>query len=397
MKVWSLAILVIAEMLAMALWFVTAALLPELAREFALVPGQQALLSSAVQIGFVAGALTFAISGLPDRFDPRRVLAVSATLAAAANCLQLMLDPGGIAAVVARFAVGFLLAGVYPVGMKIVVGWGIKDRGLLVGIVVGALTFGTAMPFVFSWMGQADWRSVVLVSSSLAAAGALLVLLAQLGPHHAQSPRFNPAAIRTALADPRIRQAYGGYLGHMWELYVMWAWIATALAVSYAVRLPQDEAVSLAKLTAFLAIAAGGLASVVAGLFADRVGKARTAIVAMAVSGAAALATAASFGGPVWLTFALVVVWGAAIVPDSAQFSALVADFSPPAEAGSIMTFQTALGFALTFLTVQAAPMLAAAVGWPIVLAALAIGPALGILSMRPLARLEHQSRRRPH
>ncbi|MCB1511748.1 MAG: MFS transporter, partial [Hyphomicrobiaceae bacterium] len=171
-------------MLAMALWFVTAALLPELAREFALVPGQQALLSSAVQIGFVAGALTFAISGLPDRFDPRRVLAISATLAAAANCLQLMLDPGGIAAVIARFAVGFLLAGVYPVGMKIVVGWGIRDRGLLVGIVVGALTFGTAMPFVFSWIGQADWRSVVLVSSSLAAAGALLVLLVQLGPHH---------------------------------------------------------------------------------------------------------------------------------------------------------------------------------------------------------------------
>ncbi|MHA1525052.1 MAG: hypothetical protein ACTSY1_11745 [Alphaproteobacteria bacterium] len=165
----------------------------------------------------------------------------------------------------------------------------------------------------------------------------------------------------------------------------MWAWIGAATAASYSATLPAGEAGRLATITAFVAISAGGIACAFAGLVADRIGRAEITIIAMALSGASALGAALTFGGPVWITFAIVVVWGITIVPDSAQFSALVADASPPDQAGSLMAFQTALGFALTFATVQAVPALAANFGWPVVLAGLALGPALGIVAMARL------------
>ena len=269
--------------------------------------------------------------------------------------------------------------------MKIAVGWGLKDRGLLVGLLVGGLTLGSAAPHLLAFLGGAEWRATVIAASALAATGGLLVLFTATGPHHARAAAFDPRVIGLAWSDRRIRAAYGGYLGHMWELYAMWAWIGAALTVSYAARMAPDAAEQAARLTAFAAIGTGALACGAAGWVADRIGKAEMTILAMAVSGASALAAAASFGGPVWLVAGIAVIWGLSVIPDSAQFSALIADFAPPEAAGSLMTFQTALGFALTALTVQATPMVADAIGWPPTLALMALGPAFGIWSMRPL------------
>ena len=384
-KLLSVSLLVLAEIAGMSLWFSSAAVLPDMAREAAISPDRQALLSSGVQAGFVLGALVSSIGGIADRYDPRRVFAVSALLAALANTMLLVLPLGGNLAILARFLTGALLAGVYPVGMKIVVGWGTRDRGFLVGLLVGALTLGNGLPYFASFLGGADWRSTIVAVSALAGVGGLVVLGVGLGPHHARAPTFDPGAIRLAWTDRRIRAAYLGYFGHMWELFAFWAWIGAASAVSYRASLDTGAAESLGKLTAFLTIALGALACVWAGRTADRIGKANVAIIAMAVSGTAAVLTAATFGGPVWLTFVLVMIWGIAVIPDSAQFSALVADAAPPHLAGSLMTFQTAIGFALTILTVQMTPVVAHAIGWPLVLAGLAIGPALGIVAMLPL------------
>jgi MFS family permease len=384
----SLSLLMVAEIAAMSLWFMSAAILPDLTRDFALTGAAQAALSSAVQIGFVVGALSSALLGLADRIDPRRLFAASAILAALFNASLLAAEPGGFLSILARFATGALLAGVYPVGMKIVVGWGQKDRGLLVGMLVGALTFGSAAPHLLALLGGADWRWSLTVASLAAATGGVLCLFAGLGPFHARAPRMRIGAILTAWTNPKIRYAYAGYLGHMWELYAMWAWIGVALAASFSGQMPQTEAVALSRLIAFLSIAAGGAACIVAGLAADRLGKANIAILAMAVSGTAALASALTFGGPAWLTILCVLVWGAAILPDSAQFSALVADHAPPDQAGSLMSLQTALGFALTFFTVQLTPLGADLIGWPGIFAVMAVGPMLGILGMLRLKQL---------
>lgn len=383
----SITFLVLAEMAGMSLWFTSAAVLPDMIREGAITPTRQALLSAAVQAGFVVGALAVAVSGVADRFDPRRVFAISAFAAALANVMLLVAPLGGDAAIAARFVTGALLAGVYPVGMKIAVGWGTRDRGLLVGLLVGALTVGSASSYLAAYLGGADWRLTVVAVSLVACLGGILILAAGLGPHHARAPRFEPGAIRLAWTEKAIRNAYLGYFGHMWELYAMWAWIGLASTVSYAATLDDAAAISLGKLTAFLAVGLGGVACVVAGAAAGRIGKAEVAILAMTASGSAGLLTAVTFGGPVWLTFVLVVIWGIAVVPDSAQFSALVADASPPHLAGSLMSLQTALGFALTIVTVQVAPVAAAHSGWPIVLAAMTLGPALGIIAMLPLRR----------
>lgn len=386
-KLCALALLCLAEIAVLSLWFVSAAILPEMAAEGEFSAERGAALSTAVQLGFVTGAVLIAVLGLADRFDPRTVICISAAIAAAANAALLITPLGGWLQVALRAVTGACMAGVYPVGMKIAVGWGLRDRGFLVGLLVGAITLGSGAPHLLALSGGADWRWTVSAASLLAAVGAGLALLVHLGPHHARASAFDPGAVILAWTNRRARLAVAGYLGHMWELYAFWAWVAAAASASYLGQLgdASDEA---ARLTAFAAITVGGLMCVPAGRLADRVGKARVAQWAMIISGLSALATALSFGGPVWLTAACMLAWGASIVPDSAQFSALVADAVPANRAGSLLTFQTALGFALTAVTVQLVPAVVAIVDWPLTLALLAIGPALGVEAMRRLIRL---------
>ncbi|WP_051203130.1 MFS transporter [Sediminimonas qiaohouensis] len=382
----SLALLVVAEIGAMSLWFISAAIMPELAREAALGSWRAGLLSSSVQIGFVLGALTMALHGTADRYDPRRVFSICALLAAMSNALLIVTTPGGDLQILLRTLTGIGLAGVYPVGMKIAVGWTVKRRGLLVGLLVGALTLGSASPHALALIGDANWRMTVSLASACAGISAGLILFARLGPHHVPAPRFSPASLRLAWTSRPIRLAYAGYLCHMWELYAFWAWIAAALSASLALANVEDPA-QTARLATFAAIGLGGVFCVPAGALADRIGKARVAGGAMALSATFAFATALSFGGPAWLTIALAVFWGIFVIPDSAQFSALVADAAPADRAGSLMTFQTALGFLLTAVTIQSAPFLAESFGWSVTLTVFGIGPLLGVEAMRRLAR----------
>lgn len=382
----SVTVLIITQIAVLSLWFSSAAVLPEMGREAGLSAARLAWLSTAVQLGFGAGALGFAVIGLADRYDPRRVFMASALAGATTNLALLAVPIGGWEAVLLRAFTGAAMAGVYPVGMKIATGWGKTDRALLVGLLVGALTIGSASPHLISFAGGAEWRLTIWTSTLLAAAGGVAILTVGLGPHHARAPKLDITAIALTWTDRRIRLAVIGYIGHMWELYAFWAWVAVFATGSYALAGAADAG-GLGKLTAFAAIAMGGLACVPAGWYADRIGRARVAMACLIASGGAAVASALLYGGPAWPMMAVLIVWGIAIIPDSALYSTLVADAAPPERAGSLLTLQTALGFLLTAMTVQAAPALAALIGWAWVLAIMSLGPAVGIRAMQLLIR----------
>ena len=385
-KLFSIVLLVIAAIAAMSVWFVSAAILSDMSSETTMSPSMQAAMSTAVQAGFVVGAVLSAVFGLADRFQPRYVFALFAMLAAVANASLLLVTPG-VGSVVLRGLTGACLAGVYPVGMKIAVGWSIRSRGLLVGLLVGGLTLGSAAPHLLSFLGGTDWRWTVAIASALALLAAGLILMTKNGPYHSSQPNFDAKVLTEVWRNPSIRRAYGGYLGHMWELYAMWAWIGVALKVSFTYQMPIEQAEQFAKLTTFVVIALGAISCPLAGLVADRIGKAELTIAAMTISGLSAILFSLTFGGNVWLTISIAALWGVFVIPDSAQFSAIVADHSQPGSAGTLMTFQTALGFTLTTVIVQLTPYIAQQTGWPVVMASLAIGPCLGIVCMWKLRR----------
>lgn len=381
----SVTIIALCQVAALALWFSASAVVPALVAQYRLSGFAQAALTSGVQAGFVLGCLVSAFFGLPDRVEPRRLFAGCAVLGAVANVLLLVVDPTTAAAPLLRMVTGVAMAGVYPVGMKLAATWAKGDMGLMVGILVGALTLGSALPYLFNALVGFDWRVPVAVASASALGAALLIGTAGMGPNRAPTPPFDPRAALNAWRDVPLRLANLGYLGHMWELYAMWAWIGVFLTSSYALVLAPDVAPVAAKLTAFATIAAGGLGSVAAGLLADRLGRTTITIAAMAVSGTCAATIGFLYGGdPVWLA-ALCIVWGISIVADSAQFSASIAELADRSRVGTMLTVQTALGFTLTLVTIQAMPYLVATVGWRYAFLPLAVGPALGVWAMARL------------
>ena len=377
----SLSLLVLGAMCGMSPWFASAAVLPDMAREGTIDAVHQALLSSAVQAGFVVGALVVSISGIADRLDPRRVFAGAAVAAAIANATLLLAPIGGDLAVLARFFTGACLAGVYPVGMKIAVGWGQRDRGLLVGLLVGALTIGSASPSLAAYLGGTAWRSAIVETSLLAAIGGLAVFAAKLGPHHARAPRFEPGAIRLAWTDRRIRRAYLGYFGHMWELYAMWAWIGAFFAASFAARYgdapPLDP-----RLATFCVVAIGAVGALGGGFAADRLGRTFVTALSMAVSGLCAVGIGFLFGASIWLVLPLALVWGVTVISDSAQFSAAVTELSDRSLIGTMLTVQTCVGFLITLVSIHLLPYAVDAFSWRYAFLILAIGPFLGVLAM---------------
>lgn len=384
--------LALAELLAMGLWFSASAVVPQLTTEWHLDAGAQSWLTMSVQIGFVVGALLSAVFNLADRIPAQHLVAASSLAGALFNgILALFVESVG-AALVLRFLTGVALAGVYPPGMKLMATWCKEDRGFCIGFLVGALTVGSAAPHLLNGIpffggepGIPPWRPVLLTVSASALVGAVIAGWAvRPGPLLPAAAPFNWRYAGRSLRDRSVRLANFGYLGHMWELYAMWTWAPLLLLMSYRQAGWSEMA---ARLAGFAVVAVGGLGCVVAGFLADRWGRTRISILSLAVSGGCALLAGALFAAPGALTF-LSLLWGFAVVADSAQFSAAVSELSDPQYVGTALTLQTSLGFLLTLVTIRLVPPLVDHVGWGWAFGVLAAGPLFGIWSMVRLRRL---------
>ncbi|HEV2147584.1 MAG TPA: MFS transporter [Longimicrobiaceae bacterium] len=381
-----LLLLSVAELLGMSLWFTASAVAPQLQALWGLDAQQAGWLTTSVQLGFVAGTAAAALLNLADVVPARPYFAVSALCAALANAL-LVLAPGYAAALGLRFLTGFFLAGVYPPAMKMIATWFQSGRGLAIGTLVGALTLGKATPYLLRAAEGASLNAVVLAASCGAAAAGLLVALGyREGPFPFARRPFSWRLVGTVAGHRPTRLAIGGYLGHMWELYAMWGFVAVFFADFFLARGASDaRAGALSGAVAFAVIGMGGVGSVLAGAWADRLGRERVTIWAMGVSGACALLIGWMLQAPFALVLTVALIWGFAVVADSAQFSAMVTEVAPSHAVGTALTLQTSLGFLLTTVTIQGVPALREAVGWPLAFGVLALGPALGIAAMRRL------------
>ncbi|MGV3710426.1 MAG: MFS transporter [Gemmatimonas sp.] len=386
-----LALLALAELLGMALWFTGSAVGPQLKAQLSLTTGQVGWLTIAVQLGFVAGTALSALLNLSDIVPARKLFAIAAVCGAIAN-LPMAAATSLTVILASRFLAGCCLAGVYPPAMKMASTWFKAQRGLAVGTVVGALTIGKASPY----LAQAFPSATVPVVTALASVSALIAAAIVFttyrdGPFEFPARPFAWARVAQVVRVREYRLATGGYLGHMAELYSFWTWIPAFLAASEAQRALANGTAPhprIAAIIAFGVIAVGGVGCIWGGLVADRLGRAKLVTWAMAASGACALLIGLAFGRS-WLLLApIALAWGFFVIADSAQFSVLITEQVPAHAVGTALTMQVSMGFLLTTITIQIIPPLVALIGWQWVFPVLALGPVFGILSIRRLAAL---------
>ena len=388
------ALIALVQVLGLSVWFSATAVVPSLRSEWDIAATAAVWLTASVQIGFVAGALTSAVVNLADRATPQHLLAASALGAAACTAALTFFVTGLGAAIPLRFLTGMFLAGVYPVGMKLMASWAESSvRGRTFGVLLGALTLGSALPHLISGLGPLPWRTVMLAAATLTAAGAVVALtLVRPGPHLAvRATTPNPRYAIALLAERGPRLASLGYFGHMWELYALWTWLSMFVAAGRGER--GDAAGASTGFIAFVGIGvAGAVGCLLGGWASDRFGRPPAAVAALVISGTCCLASPIFFAAPTIVLVAFLSVWGAAVIADSGVFSTSLSETTDTRFVGTALTAQTAIGFLLTVVTIQLVPIVADLIGWQYAFLLLAPGPLIGAVAMSALpARQHHQ------
>ncbi len=380
-----LPVIAVSQLAGTSFWFAGNAVLPNLQAELGLPQRALGDMTSAVQLGFITGTLVFALLAISDRYSPRATFLVCALLGAASNAAILVAGGAMPLLLASRFATGFFLAGIYPVGMKIASGWFQRDLGKALGLLVGALVLGTALPHLVRGLGQTfAWQAVMLSVSAVAIAGGLLMYaLVPDGPYLKAGAKLDPRALFNIFRVTGFRASSFGYFGHMWELYAFWAFVPPLLA-AYAIYAGITEL--NISLLAFVVIAAGAAGCVIGGYLSLRIGSARVAFVQLAASGLCCLLSPIVFlTMPPAIFIAFLLFWGVVVVGDSPQFSALNAAYAPSDQVGSALTIANCIGFAISIVSIQLLNEMAGALPTHLLFLLLIPGPIFGLIALRPL------------
>lgn len=387
-------LIVVSQVAALSCWFSASAVSSSLQSALEIGDLGIVLLASSVQLGFVFGATTSALLNLPDRLPPHLLYGVSALIASGCTALVALAARDMATAVVLRFMTGVALAGVYPVGMKLMASWAPAwQRGRALGLLVGGLTLGSAVPQLIRGFENLPWQGVLLTASLITAVGGVIVLAGvRSGPSFdAPAVRFDPRVALRMFQDPRPRLANLGYLGHMWELYALWTWLP--VFVFHSQQAQGGSTGSAVNILSFFSIGVAGVLGCLAGGWAaDRFGRPAAAATALAVSGTCCVLSPLAFGQPLpWLAV-LLLVWGASVIADSGVFSTALSESVDRGYVGTALTVQTAAGFLLTIVSIHLIPILAGWVGWQFALVVLGLGPAVGVRAMVRFGRLPQAS-----
>nr|WP_106783287.1 MFS transporter [Lysinibacillus timonensis] len=373
----------LSELLALSLWFSASVISPQLIHQWNLDKSLEGWLSSAVPLGFVIGALVSSLFGMADRFNPRGIFALAALCGALLNSLLIFTDHA-FWGILLRILTGISLAGVYPIAVKMISLWFPKRRGLAMGILVAALTLGSALPhFVKVFFVSVNWQSVIIVTSLLAILASIIIYyIVEDAPQEEKNTPFSFKLIRKVVKNKAAMLINYGYFGHNWELYGMWTWLPTFLVASFETSLPHVSEWYIA-LSSFSVIGiAGGIGCIVGGLLSDKIGRANLTILSMVVSSLCCILIGFTFGYSIWLTLTIAFIWGASIISDSAQFSAAVSEETDREYVGTALTFQMCIGFLITIFSINLVPIVQTLIGWEWVFLILAIGPILGTFAM---------------
>jgi MFS family permease len=380
----------LAELFALSLWFSASAILPELKVAWNLNSGSTSWVTSSVQIGFIVGALISSFFGISDRFNSRKVFAFSALFGAVINGLLIFVFHAWLGFFI-RFLTGMTLAGVYPTAVKLISGRYPNQRGVAIGILIGALTLGSALPhFVVTFFVTVNWKAVIITSSMLALlSSAIMYWIVSDTTVTVKKTMVSIRLIGKVISNKRVMLTNYGYFGHMWELYAMWTWLPAFLAVNLTMHFPEQN-LGYSALFSFLIIGvAGAVGSGLAGYFADKIGKPRITIIAMIVSASCSIFIGVTLYFSIWLTLLIAFIWGMSVIADSAQFSAIVTEYSTDEYVGTALTLQMAIGFLITIFSINLLPIVQSHIGWEWVFVFLGLGPIGGVISMLKLRKLE--------
>lgn len=382
-----------AEVLTLSLWFSASVVYSPLQHLWHLNSFEVALLTSSVQLGFVLGAFLSSFIGIADRFNPRKIFVISAIVGAGANGL-FVLSTFWQQGILLRILTGIAMVGVYPIAVKLIVQWSPKHRGLAIGVLIASLTLGSALPHLILFFGfSVSWQYVVLASSVLALVGAAIIgfVLPDRVNEASQIPsKISLNSFKKVLSNKEAMLANYGYFGHMWELYGMWTWFPVFIYSSYVASGHPTGALAKAAIVSFVVIGiAGATGAIVAGYLADKVGRTIIASVSMAISGICCLVIGLSYESSSWIVISLAIVWGVSIIADSAQFSAAVSELSEPKYLGTAITFQTAIGFFITIISINLIAVAKGPMGWQWVFTLLSIGPFIGVYAMLRLRSMD--------